>query len=106
MGRLKGLSRVVTVLRLRVVNTAHHDDAAGAAYDVSDIGAAVGVARHPRHLARVAAREPLVEKGQLGKTVGGSDAAQIKAKFNRLGFDPGSIHGERRGPSRSAKPVA
>src|SRR5882672_6286766 len=62
------------------VDRARDDDAAGAGDDIPHVGAAIGRARHPRHLARVTAREPLVEKFQLGKTVGGSNAAQIKAK--------------------------
>src|SRR5262245_29597333 len=79
-----------------VVDRPGDDDASRTRDDIPDVGATIGRTRHVRHVARVATREPLLEICELGKIVSWSDAAQIKAKLSRFGFDPFSgEHQER-----------
>ena len=70
-----------------MVQSAGDDDAPRPGDDGAHIRATVGRARQVAHVTRVAAGEPFVEEFELGKTVGGSDSAQIKANLDRLGLD-------------------
>src|SRR6185503_4785971 len=79
-----------------VVYRPRDDDAARTRDDVPHVRAALRGTRHVRHLASVAACEPLLEICELREIVSRSDAAQIKAKLGCLGFDPfGAQHQER-----------
>src|SRR5262245_13298070 len=94
-------SRVICGVRLQadltgVVDRPGDDDAARTRDDIPHIGTALRGPRHVRHVARVATREPFLEKRELRKVVSWSDAAQIKAKLSCFGFDPFSgEHQER-----------
>ena len=84
---------------VRVVNRPGDDDTARTRDDIPHIGAALRGTRHVRHVARVAMREPFLEICELGKVVGWSDAAQIKAKLSCFGFDPFSREHQERDTS-------
>ena len=73
------------VRAIGVVERAGHDDAARAGHDVPHVAAQLGRLRQPAHLAGVAAVEPFAEERQLGKAVGGGDAAQVEPERARPG---------------------
>lgn len=72
-----------------VVVEGEDDDALGAGEDEGGIGAALGVAGEPGHVAVFAFGEPLLKKGAMGGGLGGGDAAVVKAEGAGLGDEGG-----------------
>lgn len=72
-----------------VVVEGEDDDALGAGEDEGGIGAALGVAGEPGHVAVFAFGEPLLEEGTMGGGLGGGDAAVVKAEGAGLGDEGG-----------------
>ena len=72
-----------------VVVEGEDDDGFGAGEDEGGIGAALGVAGEPGHVAVLAFGEPLLEEGAVGGGLGGGDAAVVKAEGAGLGDEGG-----------------
>lgn len=72
-----------------VVVEGEDDDGFGAGEDEGGVGAALGGAGEPGHVAVLAFGDPLLKEGAVGGGLGGGDAAVVKAEGAGLGDEGG-----------------